>query len=426
MTAIVGILNKQAIAIAADSAVTITGPNGTKIYNYADKIFTLSKHHPVGVMLYNAASFMGTPWEIIIKLYRKKLKDGYFDSLKDYVDDFLVFLREKKFFASKEGQELALYDFMRQVIEVLITDSLIEHPDLQQSPFSNDNKRQCAELLSNWINDIIPAWESRDLFCPDFQEYSFDTFRQDTWSHYDKLLTHLSLNEAFELELKGKLFRLIYLMVCKQEQFTGFTGLVFVGYGEEEIYPSLIAVNISLAIKDRLRFHFSKESVIDNDNYGEIVPFAQADVMQTILSGIAPDLFDAMQNNFQKVILGYNQELINMLGVEHPLAKQIANVDINNIIKPLLQEFQKAQETNHINPLLDAVNMLSKQDLAEMAESLIYLTYLKRRITFAQESVGGPVDVAIISKGDGFIWIKRKHYFKPELNQQFNTQYFNH
>jgi hypothetical protein len=35
------------------------------------------------------------------------------------------------------------------------------------------------------------------------------------------------------------------------------------------------------------------------------------------------------------------------------------------------------------------------------------------------ETVGGPIDVAVISKGDGFIWIKRKHYFKPELNPHF-------
>jgi len=27
------------------------------------------------------------------------------------------------------------------------------------------------------------------------------------------------------------------------------------------------------------------------------------------------------------------------------------------------------------------------------------------------ETVAGPIDVAIISKGDGLIWIKRKHYF---------------
>ncbi len=74
---------------------------------------------------------------------------------------------------------------------------------------------------------------------------------------------------------------------------------------------------------------------------------------------------------------------------------------------------------------MDAVSTLSKEDLAEMAESLIYLTYLKRRITFAQESVGGPVDVAIISKGDGFIWIKRKHYFDPKLNSNFFKNYYN-
>jgi hypothetical protein len=40
------------------------------------------------------------------------------------------------------------------------------------------------------------------------------------------------------------------------------------------------------------------------------------------------------------------------------------------------------------------------------------------------ETVGGPIDVAVLSKGDGFIWIKRKHYFKPELNPHFLTNYF--
>ena len=40
------------------------------------------------------------------------------------------------------------------------------------------------------------------------------------------------------------------------------------------------------------------------------------------------------------------------------------------------------------------------------------------------ESVGGPVDVAIFSKGDGFIWIKRKHYFAPALNRCYFDTYF--
>ena len=41
-----------------------------------------------------------------------------------------------------------------------------------------------------------------------------------------------------------------------------------------------------------------------------------------------------------------------------------------------------------------------------------------------EETVAGPIDVAVISKGDGFVWIKRKHYFQRELNQQFFDNYY--
>lgn len=73
MTAVVGVLNKQAIAVAADSAVTIGIGNNSKILNHANKVFRLSHTQPIGMMIYNAANFMQTPWEIIIKVYRTKL-----------------------------------------------------------------------------------------------------------------------------------------------------------------------------------------------------------------------------------------------------------------------------------------------------------------------------------------------------------------
>jgi hypothetical protein len=38
------------------------------------------------------------------------------------------------------------------------------------------------------------------------------------------------------------------------------------------------------------------------------------------------------------------------------------------------------------------------------------------------ESVGGDIDVAIISKSDGFIWKKKKDYFKYDLNPQINEK----
>ena len=62
---------------------------------------------------------------------------------------------------------------------------------------------------------------------------------------------------------------------------------------------------------------------------------------------------------------------------------------------------------------------LPKEELAEMAETLVNLTSFKRRVTPEAETVGGPIDVAVISKGDGLVWIKRKHYFVPELNPRY-------
>jgi hypothetical protein len=81
------------------------------------------------------------------------------------------------------------------------------------------------------------------------------------------------------------------------------------------------------------------------------------------------------------------------------------------------------QRIKHINPVVNVVTMLPKDELALMAESLVNLTSFKRKLTVGAETVAGPIDVAVISKGDGFIWIKRKHYFQPELNPSFINKY---
>lgn len=98
MTAVVGILNKQGIALAADSAITVGSYGNRKVYNYANKIFMLSKKNPVGIAIYNNASLMGIPWEILIKEYRKHLHINGYETLSMYKSDFFVWLAEHNFF----------------------------------------------------------------------------------------------------------------------------------------------------------------------------------------------------------------------------------------------------------------------------------------------------------------------------------------
>ena len=73
MTAEVIIFNKSAIALAADSAVSIDSGKSTKIYNNAEKLFALTKQYPVALMIYENSEMQGVPWELMIKSYRRHL-----------------------------------------------------------------------------------------------------------------------------------------------------------------------------------------------------------------------------------------------------------------------------------------------------------------------------------------------------------------
>lgn len=429
MTAVVGILNKQAVTIAADSAVTIGGLNGRKIFNRANKVFTLSKHHPIGIMIYNSASLMLTPWETIIKIYRKQLGKNSFATVKEYQENFIQFLKNKNFYSNITEQKSFLNNFLSTLISNIVKEVASANKHLVSQPI-DENKAKVLLLIEQKVDLYLKSLIDQGNYCDDFINYSFNDFEKFTKEIIDEIIKQEFTINGYMLSenLLYQLKQLCYQYLKTKENQTNSTGLIFTGFGEEEIYPALIPVNVSFAVEDRLRFYVedNKSATITNDNNGAICPFAQTDVIDTILTGIDPRLDDIYLKNFEEFFTKYNHEILNLIGDGNPEASaQIKELNITQILSEYSKKNLETKQTNYIFPLMNAISSLSKEDLAEMAESLIYLTYLERRITFAEESVGGPVDVAIISKGDGFIWIKRKHYFKPELNQYFFDNYLN-
>lgn len=67
MSAGICIMNRNAIAMAADSAVTVG--DHAAIHNSANKLFSLSRVAPVGVIVYANAALMTVPIEIIVAVY---------------------------------------------------------------------------------------------------------------------------------------------------------------------------------------------------------------------------------------------------------------------------------------------------------------------------------------------------------------------
>ena len=73
----------------------------------------------------------------------------------------------------------------------------------------------------------------------------------------------------------------------------------------------------------------------------------------------------------------------------------------------------------HYLPLRRIIGGLAIEEMSELAETLVMLESLKEKVTSRTQSVGGPIDVAVITKAEGLVWIKRKLFFDPEINQRY-------
>lgn len=422
MTAVVGILNKKSVAIAADSAVTLH--NG-KIFNKANKIFTLSKYYPVGIMIHNADSFMGTPWETIIKIFRQQLKTTSFGTLKEYQTSFIDFLHKENFFCGDDIQGFQLNVFCAGITNYILeqTNQTIQNDDADKRiKFKEEIKKQTKIYIDRFskIKDVLP----------EFVGYTYDNFNKYVEPKIQEVFDQLLIKNGYDIddEIKVLLKQAYYSeLIVKEFQTSIYTGLVITGFGEREIFPSLIHLHVYFGFDKKLRYFINtiKSSQITHNTPSDVCTFAQSDVMFTILTGVAPDLKDSYNLNFNDFLKYYNKLLLdNYTNDKGDLMFLLNQIDNNKIAQAFSNIMDEVIQRKYVTPLYQAVASLSKEDMAEMAESLIYLTYLQRRITNAEESVGGEVDVAILSKGDGFIWIKRKHYFKPDLNTNFFKNYF--
>jgi hypothetical protein len=60
------------------------------------------------------------------------------------------------------------------------------------------------------------------------------------------------------------------------------------------------------------------------------------------------------------------------------------------------------------------------QDAIDLARFLVETTKgFVRFATSRSKTVGGPIEVAAITKHEGFKWVQRKHFFPSEFNKPF-------
>lgn len=420
MTSEVVILNSQGIALAADSAVTI----GTKkTYNSAIKLFSLSKYAPIGVMVYGKADLLGVPWELLIKCYRRKLGNRIFPKVGNYVDDFLNFLEHCNY-CSDEVQsswvENCATCYFYNIREELF-ESIHEHVK-QNGEISILATEQIAKtiILSHYT-------DLKELgYAPKYDE---PRERQHNVTFNPRYRAIIS--ETFE---KLPLSENIIEILCELATFlisrdihnnNDISGIVIAGYGESQVFPSAITHEISGLANGCLKYRLAEDKSYKREIDGDaaIIPFADAQMIKTFMSGISPNMNDFLVDYLSVVFQKLPQLIEECFEIKDATSNEKLSNGLLKINDNILRALLLQQKNEHVDTVMSMVSALPKDELAAMAESLVSLTAFKRKMSSSIESVGGPVDVLVISKGDGLVWVKRKHYFPPQLNHSFFENY---
>ena len=423
MTAEVGVLNRLGVAMAADSAVSI-GREANKIWTSAEKLFHLSHSAPVGIMVYGNANFVGIPWEIIVKEFRSELSDTRFDRVVQYAEFFFRFLRRNRM--------LFPLDVRNQVVSELVT-SLFEHLRGRVEEKLTREAEERDGLDKDDIGPIVDKFVSAHLKfirrCPRIKGIGKKTIEEIRRRYSPKIRrarTEVFGKLPISAATSRKIASVALEMLSRHYLGPSQSGVVIAGFGEREALPSLYGYEVEEMVANHPRRVLTEDHRITPKNGAAIIPFAQQDIVLTFLRGIDGDLATHMRESTTSIFNGVISSILDEIGNVDKTLKNSLDAAVRpegqRVLKNLFQEWDR-QTVFHWGPIVEIVSSLPKDELAAMAEALVNLTKFRRRITPERETVGGPIDVAVITKGDGFVWIKRKHYFDPGLNPRVLARY---
>ncbi|MDV0445297.1 hypothetical protein MmiAt1_08660 [Methanimicrococcus sp. At1] len=386
MTSEIAVMNKKAVALAADSIATLTSSSGDKTYSTANKLFCLSYNHSIGIMINNNSFFSGQSWETIINVYRIEVENTKirFNKLEDCVQHFINFVECSNLFDISFQIKSALKEIedLHNKVYALLSEDLINH--FESNPGISYTKNQQIDFMKNRMEELINNMEKK----PDYIN-NFDDFIQSHQEEMDLIFSSIYEHTYSDLKILINQITNLYFnkMVNPYE-----SRIVIAGFGDKDNIPKICSFLIDRAVLNKLAYIYDFETKDCAEN-PSIIPFAQKEMVDEFITGINPRFLDYINN-------------INELNFPEQAD------DIYSLI-----DYYSRQ--NHINPIFSTLEYLDKPEMAMMAEMLVNLTSFKQKITNELESVGGPIDVAIISKGEGFIWIKRKYYFEADLNPHY-------
>ncbi|MEE2690280.1 MAG: hypothetical protein VX640_01955 [Pseudomonadota bacterium] len=416
MTSEVVLMNRQAVAMAADSAVTISGHQYIKTYNSVDKLFPLVDGQPVAVMIYNNAEIMSTPWETVISLYREASRGRSLDTLEAYAEDFMAFLSGNPELFPPDHQDTEFFKHVAVVFTVIAEDF-----DYQVKKYAESNGARVREHLTSIFEFVV-----NELFA-DYGRYPDDAPRSDLAcfpkgmgeqvrrryrTEIEQLIESLIVTLksdypglAVSEATRERLREIAVLSVVKDAFFEHYTGVVFAGFGARDKFPSMRSYLTSSVVLGILKRKQDRAADMTSDGGPVVQPFAQDRMIRTFLTGMDQYLRHFMFGETLKLSMNLVTDVIQRAPMTDTQRQALFRDYSQNNMGAALREFFKSidsyQYAVHTRPIYRAIGSLPKRELGETAASLIKLNSFQQKVMHAIETVGGPIDVAVITRNGG-------------------------
>lgn len=399
------IINRNGIALAADSAGTVT--ENKMFYNSLNKVFSLSKKYVYGAITYGATSVYNVSINQILKEFR-----SYLDS-QDCLNDFFDILPLFNEFLQSNNHYYRFNTDEADSCNSLIKDRVVEWGGRIKSVSNNEN-------TANEIDLILDEFDAHIESCLKVENFDVSQYVKNSYSQLFDTYVNIVVPELKQYEQQKERF---WSSICKyfnlslKRETINPMGLFFAGYGKNDAFPKYIHIEFYTVIGGIAKYKVL-ERFDESNNSARIQPLAQNDVILTFCRGISNTFINYIPNKLISII---NDKVDSLSAEFTEEQKGLLKTHFSDCKSEISNAIDSQIQSKNVDPIIESVKLIPLPEMAFLAESLVNITSLKR--TYAidgnQQTVGGPTDVAVLSKGDGFVWIKRKLYFDKSLNPNY-------
>lgn len=403
MTSQLILINAHGVAIASDSAVTVGG--GRRTHDTAEKVIPLRAPHRVAVLHSGNVMIHGLPYQLLLNEWISTLGDTLFTTVEEYRTSFLQWLGSSLHWFSPErisddwvGALSRRFDIIRRnILEEIEGDKTGGTPDevalraVRNWSEGLTTFGEFAGVDDEWLaaaNELLDEQKTKSM------EYWFDDVPRAA-------------------EIDAHLHSYSYEFFRRTGPWSSSATLAFVGFGSDEVLPGYSLVDVMGVLNGRVMHSTGRSMVGDSKTtpFWLILPLGQRSAIDLFLKGYDEEMMDAATDAAEEKLRSLRERVEKVVSEDASSTSAFDEMFTSfaaDLREAIEHRIYGDSDERYLDPLGWSMAALPTATMATVARSLVELQALRQTTTAEQSTVGGPIDVAVISRSNGFEWVRHK------------------